>query len=39
MINKIIQYYLSIGRKNIPNLQNYTKTDLEKVCDLFGLSY
>jgi hypothetical protein len=37
MIKRIIAYYISIGRTHIPNLQNYSKKDLEKVCVLFRL--
>lgn len=37
MIKLITAYYLSIHRTNLPNLQSYSKKDLEKVCDLFRL--
>ena len=37
MIEKIIKYYMSIDRKAIPDINNYSKKELEKVCELFRL--
>lgn len=37
MIKRITDYYISIKREKIPNLENYSKKELEKVCLLFML--
>jgi|TARA_R110000822_G_scaffold36128_6_gene101865 hypothetical protein len=37
MIEKIIKYYISIDRDKIPDIHNYSKKELQKVCELFML--
>ena len=37
MINKILDYYISINRLKIPDIHNYSKKELQKVCELFML--
>lgn len=37
MIELIIKYYISIDRQAIPDINNYSKKELQKVCELFML--
>lgn len=37
MINKILDYYISINRLKIPDINNYSKKELHKCCELFNL--
>lgn len=38
MIKIILDYYNSINRDKIPNIQSYSKKELEKVIYIFNLS-